>query len=108
MESVKMEFDLVQLAILGGVASVFTQALRLLVEHFGYVPSKLVVNVAVFVIAVLVAVGFSGVPDFGGDVIQGIVTFGVAIAGSALLIYNIILDKVLMPPASKAAVKFLN
>lgn len=103
-----MEFDVVQLAILGGVASVFTQALRLLAEHFGYVPSKIVVNVAVFVIAVAIAVGFSGIPELGPDAVTGIVTFAVSIAGSALLIYNIVLDKVLMPPASKAAVKFLN
>jgi len=97
-----------QLVIVGVVASVLTQALRLLAEHFGFVPSKLVINVVLFLLGVGLGVAFFGIPELGPDPVAGAVSIGVQIAGSALLIYNVLLDKVLMPPASKASVKFLN
>ena len=95
-----------QLVIAGAIASVIVQALRLLSERFGFVPSKIVLNAAVLVISAALAVGFFGVPELGPEPVSGFLSGAVAIAGSALLIYNIVLDKVLMPPASKATVKF--
>lgn len=100
--------DAGQLLVLGMVSSLFVQGLRLLSEHFGFVPNKVIVNVVVFIVSAILAVVFFGVPELGPEPVQGFVTLAVTIAGSALLIYNIVLDKVLMPPASKlaSAIKF--
>jgi len=92
-----------QLIIVGVVASVITQGLRLLSEKFGFVPSKVVINVALLVLSALLAVAFFGIPELGPEPVSGFLQAAVSIAGSALLVYNIVLDKVLMPPASKLA-----
>jgi len=91
------------LIIVGVLASVLTQGLRLIAEYFGYVPSKIVINVVLFALSIGLGIAFFGVPVVGPDVVAGLVSAGVQIAGSALLIYNVLLDKVLMPPASKLA-----
>ncbi len=97
-----------QLFVVGLVASVITQALRLLAEKFGFVPSKLVINVALLLLSAGLGVVLFGMPELGADPVAGIVNLAVSIAGSALLIYNVLLDKVLMPPVSKlaSAIKF--
>ena len=97
-----------QLFLLGIVASVIVQGLRLLSERFGFVPNKIVISVALMVIAGGLGYAFFGAPELGADPVAGAVNIAVSIAGSALLIYNVLLDKVLMPPASKlaAAIKF--
>jgi hypothetical protein len=100
-----------QLIVIGIVGSVVTQALRLLSERFGFVPSKLVINVVLLVLSFGLAFAFFGfsidVPA-GVDPVAFFVEKSVALAGAALLIYNVVLDKVLMPPASKlaAAIKY--
>ena len=98
-----------QLFVVGIVASVLTQGLRLLAEKFGFTPSKLLINIVLFVIGGGLGVLFFGMPELGADPVTGVVNIAVSIAGSALLIYNVLLDKVLMPPASKlaSAIKFI-
>ena len=90
-----------QLIVIGLVGSVATQALRLLAEHFGFVPNKVIINVVLLVISAGLAVAFFGIPAAGADPVEGYVNAAVGIAGSALLIYNIVLDKVLATPPSK-------
>jgi len=96
-----MELSMEQLVMIGVVASVVTQALRLLSSHFGYTPSRLVTNVGLFVLSIGLAVAFFGLPLVGGDdpflLTQDLLQAALAVVGSAGLIYNIFLDKVLLP-----------
>jgi len=92
-----------QLFVVGLVASVLTQGLRLLSEKAGFVPNKALVNVVLLVLGGGLGVLLFGVPELGADPVASVVNIAVSIAGSALLIYNVLLDKVLMPPASKLA-----
>ncbi len=93
-----------QLLVIGLVGSVVTQALRLLSEKFGYVPSKLVINVALLAVSFGLAFAFFGFDvSVSGDPVSFFLEKALALGGAALFIYNIVLDKVLMPPASKLA-----
>ena len=94
-----------QLIVIGLVGSVVTQALRLLSEKFGFVPNKLVINGVLLALSVGLAFAFFGFDTAvaNGDVIGFFFEKALAVGGSALFIYNIVLDKVLMPPASKLA-----
>ena len=89
------------LVVIGLVASVVTQALRLLANHYGYKAPREVASVALFVISVALAVAFFGLPQIsGGDpsVLAGaLLQAAAAVFGSAALIYNVLLDKVLLP-----------
>ena len=97
-----------QLFLIGIVASVIVQGLRLLSERFGFVPNKIVISVALMLISGGLGYAFFGAPALGPDPVAGFVNLVISISGSALLIYNVLLDKVLMPPASKlaAAIKY--
>ena len=92
-----------QLFVIGIVASVLVQALRLISEYAGWVPPKWLINVVLLLVGGGLGVLFFGMPELGADPVAGVVNIAVSIAGSALLIYNILLDKVLMPPVSKLA-----
>ena len=97
-----------QLFLIGIVASVATQALRLLSERFGFVPVKWQINIALMLVAGGLGYAFFGAPALGPDPVAGFVNLVISISGAALLIYNVLLDKVLMPPVSKlaAAIKY--
>ena len=98
-----------QLIVVGMVGSVITQALRLLSEKYGFVPEKWLINVVLFVLSLGLAYAFFGFDvAVVGDPVAFFVEKAGAFGGSALFLYNVILDKVLMPPASKlaAAIKF--
>jgi len=90
-----------QLFLIGIVASVATQALRLLAERFGFVPSKIVISVALMAIAGGLGYAFFGAPALGVDPVAGFVNLVISVSGAALLVYNVLLDKVLLPPPSK-------
>jgi hypothetical protein len=96
-----MELAAEQLIYIGVVASVITQGLRLIAKRYGYKPSRLVVNVGLFVLSIGMAVAFFGLPVVGGDdpfvLSQAVLQAALAVVGSAGLIYNIFLDKVLVP-----------
>jgi len=95
-----MELDAGQLVMIGVIASVVTQGLRLVANKFGFKPSRLVVNVGLFVLSIGMAIWFFGLPVVGGDdpfqLTQAVLQAALAVVGSAGLIYNIFLDKVLV------------
>lgn len=90
-----------QLIYVGIVASVVTQGLRLLANKFGYKPSRVVVNVGLFVISIGLGVAFGGLPEVAsGDPMElasALIAGAAAVLGSASFIYNILLNKVLLP-----------
>ncbi len=92
-----------QLFVIGIVASVVVQGLRLLSEKAGFVPQKWLINLVLLLVSAGLGFAFFGMPELGVDPVAGVVNIAVSIAGSALLIYNVLLDKVLMPPVSKLA-----
>ena len=96
-----MELSVENLVVIGLVASVVTQALRLLANRFGYKAPREVVNIALFAIAAGLAVAFFGLPEVGGadpaDFVGTLIQAAAAVFGSAVLIYNVLLDKVLLP-----------
>ena len=96
-----MELSPEQLIFVGIVASVVTQGLRLLAKHFGYKPSRIVVNVGLFVISIGLSVAFFGMPEVSnGDPMElasKLVAAAAGVLGSASIIYNIVLNKVLRP-----------
>ena len=96
-----MELDAAQLVIIGVVASVVVQGLRLAAKKFKFNPSRIVVNIGLFVISLGMAVWFFGLPIVGGDdpfvLSQAVLQAALAVVGSAGLIYNVFLDKVLQP-----------
>lgn len=99
-----MQLSPENLVVIGLVASVVAQGLRLLANRFGYKAPREVVNIALFVIAAGLAVAFFGVPVVGGgdpaDFVGSLIGAASAIFGSAVLIYNVLLDKVLLPVVS--------
>ena len=96
-----MELDAAQIVVIGIVASVITQGLRLAASKFGFSPNRAVVNVGLFVIAVGMAAWFFGLPLVGGDdpfvLSQSVLQAALAVVGSAGLIYNVFLNRVLLP-----------
>ncbi len=96
-----MELNAEQLVIIGIVASVVTQALRLAANEFSFKPNRLVVNIVLFAISIGMAVLFFGLPLVGGDdpfvLSQALLQAALAVVGSAGLIYNIFLSRVLLP-----------
>lgn len=87
-----MQLSPENLVIIGLVASVVTQALRLLANHYGYRAPREVVSLTLFAISAGLAVWFFGVPKTGD-----IVGSAAALFGAAVLIYNVLLSKVLLP-----------
>ena len=94
-----MELSAEQLIYVGVVASVIMQALRLLANHFEYKPSRVVVNVVLFVISIGLGIAFFGLPEVASDdpmeLASALIASAAAVLGSASLIYNVLLEKVL-------------
>lgn len=94
-----MELTPEQLVYVGVVASVITQGLRLLAKKFGYNAPREVVTVALFVVAIVLGIWFFGLPEVSnGDPMElatKIIAAAASVLGSAVFIYNVLLDKVL-------------
>jgi len=94
-----VELTAEQLIYIGVVASVITQALRLLASHFEYKPSRAIVNIALFVISIVLGVAFFGLPEVVSEdpmeLAGALIANAAAVLGSASLIYNVLLEKVL-------------
>ena len=96
MDQVPVEY------IMGVAASLLTALFKFLADRYGYSPSRAVVNIFLFV----VAVGFSlifGAPElpvFGDDPVPFLTALlgaGTPVVGSASLLYNLILAKFIYP-----------
>ena len=100
-----MELTVLQLAGIGLIASVLTRGLQLVANNYGYKPGRVVVNAGLFVLATVLAVAFAAqsgsLPDFNSgdpaEIANTVLVFATAVLGSASLIYNLLLDKVLLP-----------
>jgi len=96
-----MELSPENLVVVGLVASVVIQGLRLLSNRFGYDAPREVVTIVLFAVSVGLAVGFFGLPEVGGsdpsDFAGNLIKAAAAVFGSAALIYNVLLNKVLRP-----------
>ena len=94
-----MELSAEQLIYVGVVASVLAQALRLLANHFEVKPSREIVTIALFVISIGLGIAFFGLPEVSnGDPMElagKLIASAAAVFGSAVGIYNLLLDKVL-------------
>ena len=96
-----MELTLLQVALVGGAASVLAFIIRFVVAKFsGVVLSRGWITVVAYVVSVLLAFGFSYqyLPILGGDpaeIVNAIVTFASALFGLATLIYNLLLGQLL-------------
>ena len=94
-----MELSAEQLIYVGVVASVIAQALRLLANHFEFKPSREIVTIALFVISIGLGIAFFGLPEVAsGDPMElagKLIASAAAVFGSAVGIYNLLLDKVL-------------
>lgn len=94
-----MELSAEQLIYVGVVASVVVQALRLLANHFEFKPSREIVTVVLFVISIGLGIAFFGMPEVASgdpmELAQALVASAAAVFGSAVAIYNVLLDKVL-------------
>ena len=94
-----MELSAVQIMYVGVVASVVTQALRLLANHFEFKPADEIVTVVLFVISIGLGIAFFGLPEVSnGDPMElagKLVASAAAVFGSAVGIYTLLLKKVL-------------
>ena len=94
-----MELSVDQIFYVGVVASVVTQALRLLANHFEFKPADEIVTIVLFVISIGLGIAFFGLPEVASndpmELAQALVASAVAVFGSAVGIYTLLLKKVL-------------
>ena len=106
-----MELDLVQLAILGGIATVLVAILRFAASKFGWVPGHGIVALIVFGVSVVVAYFFAKpiLPPLGDPMAfaVAITQLALAVLGVAVLVYEWLLKKVLDGLATRTGVVFI-
>lgn len=105
-----------QLIFLGLIASVLTFALKVLASYLNYKPSRVVMNVILYIISAGAAFAWAGVVwpaapvctiDIAScvtsvwDWLNNLIALAAPIMGSATLIYNILYEKVIVPAAEK-------
>jgi len=101
-----------QILLIGLIASAITFGLRVLATYANYKPGRAVVNIGLYVVAVCLAVFWSGAalptfPAFDADIgafvaavwgyVNAWVALGAPILGAATLIYNLFYEKVVVP-----------
>lgn len=87
-----MELTEVMIVVVGVVASVISQLLKLIFDKTGWKPSSEWKVVILFVVAVALGLGFFW-QDFLADPVRGIA----AIMGVAVVIYELLFKKVVFP-----------
>ena len=94
-----MELDAGQLALIGVIASVVTQGLRLFANWRGYNPGREVITGGLFVISVGLSVAWFGIPEVASgdpmDLARALLVGATGVFGSAALVYNALLNRVL-------------
>lgn len=101
-----MELDPLQMILIGLVASAITQVLKVIAARLGYEAPRELVTAVLFLVSAVLAFIFlkPTLPDPGSPTfITDLVTLATAILGAAVVIYNILLDKVY--PALKLTVE---
>lgn len=90
-----------QVLLVGLIASVLTQVLKFAANKFGWKPSRIIVNVVLFAIAVVLAYFWSApsLPPISDPaaLAKALLEAALAVVGMASLIYNILLEKVVYP-----------
>lgn len=92
-----MELDTLQLLIIGAVASIVTQLLKLLAARLGYEVPRWIVTIVLYVVSAALAFFFLKpvLPDPNSPTfIPDLIALATTVLGAATVIYNIILDKV--------------
>ncbi len=96
-----MELTLDQIVLVGVIASLVTQVLKIISERLGYSPSREVANITLFVASLVLGffwmrpeVPVSGDPM---ELAQVLLTAALGLVGFASLIYNLLLEKVVFP-----------
>ena len=90
-----------QLIIIGLIASVATQLLKLAADKLGFHPSRIVINIGLFVIALVLAYVW-GAPDLPpisdpAALAVALLEAAAAVAGAASVIYNVLLERFIYP-----------
>jgi hypothetical protein len=97
-----MELTVLQLAIIGLVASLVTQVFKVIFAKAGWKPSGIAQMFILVAVSSLLAAGFvfqsGGWPALEGE---AIFAFASAIIGVAAVVYNLLLKKVVFPALLK-------
>ncbi len=91
-----MDFGNDTLVLIGAAASIVVQALRLLAARFGYTPTDEIVAGVLLAVAAVFGVVLEGIPVgdiFSPELFQGFI----AIFGTSVAVYMLLLKKVLRP-----------
>ena len=101
-----------QIILLGLLATAIMFGLRILATYAKFRPSRVVINIGLFVISAGLALAWAGAqfpawPAWNGDLLafvtavwdylNALVALGAPILGSATLIYNFLYEKVVVP-----------
>lgn len=101
-----MQLSPEQLLIVGLIASVVTQVLKLASAKLGFNPGRVVVNVALFVISLVLAYiwGAPALPPISDPAALAVTILeaAAAVAGSASVIYNVLLENIVYPAVKLA------
>ena len=96
-----MELTLLQVAVVGALASVITRGLQLVANRYGWKPNREQVNIGLFVVSLGLGASFFDLPEITGvdplEVAGELVAAAGYVVGVAALSYNIFLSKVLLP-----------
>lgn len=109
-----------QIILIGLVATALTWLLKVAVSYANYKPSRVVINVVLYAISALLAVGWSGAqipgfPSFDANIgayvgllwqyLNDWIALAAPVLGSATLIYNLLYEKVVVPAFAKVSKK---
>jgi len=105
-----------QIILIGLIASLLTWGLKILATYANYKPSRITINVILYLVSVFLALSWAGAaipnfPPFDGnigafatalwDYFNAWIAVAAPIVGSATLIYNILYERVMMPAFAK-------
>ena len=90
--------DPIQLAVVGALAAIVVQVLKLIAANFGVDIHRGWLTIIAFVLSVIVAYFFFPVevvivPDDPMTTAQNVIAAAAALLGSATLVYNVLLEK---------------
>lgn len=105
-----------QIILIGLIASLLTWGLKILATYAKYKPSRVIINVALYIVSAGLAIVWAGAvlptfppfdPNIGAFVaalwayLNAWIALAAPILGSATLIYNLLYEKVVVPAFAK-------